>query len=107
MEPKAPSAALEPGASVSVPFSEMAWREIKAAVENEPLAAMPHKFSTYVLPEQGVCISFHCNVSVGLSVEEAHNVCTRLEKRIRAAVPQLGRLSIHMEPAVVSNTPAA
>ena len=107
MEPKAPSAALEPGASVSVPFSEMAWSEIKAAVENEPLAAMPHKFSTYVLPEQGVCISFHCNVSVGLSVEEAHNVCTRLEKRIRAAVPQLGRLSIHMEPAVVSNTPAA
>ena len=107
MEPKAPSAALEPGASVSVPFSEMAWREIKAAVENEPLAAMPHKFSTYVLPEQGVCISFHCNVSVGLSVEEAHNVCTRLEKRIRAAVPQLGRLSIHMEPAVVSNPPAA
>lgn len=107
MEPKAPSAALEPGASVSVPFSEMAWREIKAAVENEPLAAMPHKFSTYVLPEPGVCISFHCNVSVGLSVEEAHNVCTRLEKRIRAAVPQLGRLSIHMEPAVVSNTPAA
>lgn len=107
MEPKAPSAALEPGASVSVPFSEMAWREITAAVENEPLAAMPHKFSTYVLPEQGVCISFHCNVSVGLSVEEAHNVCTRLEKRIRAAVPQLGRLSIHMEPAVVSNSPAA
>ena len=100
MEPKAPSAALEPGASVSVPFSEMAWREIQAAVENEPLAAMPHKFSTYVLPEQGICMSFHCNVSAGLSVEEAHNVCTRLEKRIRAAVPQLGRLSIHMEPAV-------
>ena len=104
LEPKAPSAALEPGASVSVPFSEMAWREIQAAVDNEPLAGKPHKFSTYVLPEQGVCISFHCNVSVGLSVEEAHNVCTRLEKRIRAAVPQLGRLSIHMEPVVVSDT---
>ena len=103
MEPKEPSAALEPGASVSVPFSEMAWREIQAAVKNEPLAAMPHKFSTYVLPEQGICISFHCNVSVGLSVEEAHNVCTRLEKRIRAAVPQLGRLSIHMEPSVMAN----
>ena len=43
-------------------------------------------------------------MSVGLSVEEAHNVCTRLEKRIRAAVPQLGRLSIHMEPAVVSDS---
>lgn len=67
----------------------MAWREIEAAVENEPLACMPHKFSTYV-PEQGVCIRFGCNVSVGLSVEEAHNVCSRLEKRIRAAVPQLG-----------------
>lgn len=102
MEPKAPSAALEPGASVSLPFSEMAWREIEAAVASEPLAGKPHKFSTYVLPEQGVCISFHCNVSVGLSVEEAHNVCTRLEKRIRAAVPQLGRLSIHMEPSVVA-----
>ena len=108
MEPKAPSAALEPGASVSVPFSEMAWREIQAAVENEPLASKPHRFSTYVLPEQGICISFHCNVGVGLSVEEAHNVCTRLEKRIRAAVPQLGRLSIHLEPSVLpSDAPAA
>lgn len=108
MEPKAPSAALEPGASVSVPFSEMAWREIQAAVENEPLAAKPHRFSTYVLPEQGICISFHCNVGMGLSVEEAHNVCTRLEKRIRAAVPQLGRLSIHLEPSVLpSDAPVA
>ena len=75
LEPKDPGTPLEAGASVSVPYSEMAWREIKAAVAKEPLSGQPHKFSTYVLPEQGVCISFHCNVSAGLSVEEAHNVC--------------------------------
>jgi len=99
LEPKDPGTPLEAGASVSVPYSEMAWREIKAAVAKEPLSGQPHKFSTYVLPEQGVCISFHCNVSAGLSVEEAHNVCMRLEARLRAAIPQLGRISIHMEPA--------
>ena len=75
LEPKDPGTPLEAGASVSLPYSEMAWREIQAAVAKEPLSGQPHKFSTYVLPEQGVCISFHCNVSAGLSVEEAHNVC--------------------------------
>lgn len=98
LEPEGTASALCAGASVSVPLSELAWKEIQAAVFKEPLVDNPHKFSTYELPEQGICISFHCQVDGALSVEEAHTVCMRLEKQIRTAVPLLGRIIIHMEP---------
>ena len=98
LEPKVPARPMSVGASVSVPYSEMAWREIEAVVAAEPLASNPHKFTTYDLPEEGACISFHCDVNAGLTVEEAHKACMRIEKRLRSAIPQLGRINIHMEP---------
>ena len=54
------------------------------------------------LPEQGICISFHCSINGELSVVEVHNICVRLEKQLRVAVPLLGRIIIHMEPDAVS-----
>lgn len=98
LEPENPAAEQEAGAAVSVPFADMAWAQICAAAAQEPLVSNPHRFSTYTLPEQGVCLSFHCAVNGGLSVEEAHTVCNRLEQRIRAAVPMVGRIVIHLEP---------
>ena len=98
LEPEGAASALHAGAAVSVPLSELAWREVHAAVEKEPLVCDPHKFSTYELPEQGICISFHCGINGELSVVEVHNICVRLEKQLRVAVPLLGRIIIHMEP---------
>ena len=98
LEPENPVAAQEAGAAVSVPLADMAWEEIRKATAQEPLVSNPHRFATYTLPEQGVCLSFHCGVNGTLSVEEAHTVCNRLEQRIRAAVPLVGRIVIHMEP---------
>ena len=98
LEPEGAASALHAGAAVSVPLAELAWREVRLAVENEPLLCDPHKFSTYELPEQGICISFHCGISGELSVEEVHNICVRLEKRLRGAVPPLGRIIVHVEP---------
>ena len=102
LEPEGAASALHAGAAVSVPLSELAWREVHAAVEKEPLVCDPHKFSTYELPEQGICISFHCGINGELSVVEVHNICVRLEKQLRVAVPLLGRIIIHMEPDAVS-----
>jgi divalent metal cation (Fe/Co/Zn/Cd) transporter len=31
-------------------------------------------------------------------VEEAHNICLRLEKNIRAALPDISRIVTHLEP---------
>lgn len=98
MEPEGAASELCAGAAVSVPFSELAWKQVQSIVAGEPLADNPHKFSVYELPEQGVCISFHCNIDGDLSVQEAHTVCLRLEKQLRAAVPFLARIIVHMEP---------
>lgn len=98
MEPEGAASVLCAGAAVSVPFSELAWKQVRAIVAGEPLVDNPHKFSTYELPEQGICISFHCNIDGSLSVQEAHNVCLRLEKQLRITVPFLGRIIVHMEP---------
>ncbi|MDD4702104.1 MAG: cation diffusion facilitator family transporter [Desulfovibrio sp.] len=98
LEPEGAACALAYGASVSLTYAEMAWREIEATVAKEPLVTAPHKFSVYDLPEQGVCISFHCDVDPVLNVEEAHTICMRLEKQLRMSIPQLGRIIIHMEP---------
>ncbi|CAK7041613.1 MAG: Ferrous-iron efflux pump FieF [Desulfovibrio sp.] len=98
LEPEGTACALAYGASVSVPYAEMVWREIEAVLAKEPLACNPHSFSTYESPEQGICISFHCDVDATLNVEEAHTVCMRLEKQLRLSAPQLGRIIIHMDP---------
>lgn len=98
IEPEGTGASVGFAASVSVPLTELAWREAKVMVGKEPLLGAPHGFSAYELPEQGFCISFHCSVDAGLSVEEAHSICSRIEKQLRAAVPALGRIVIHLEP---------
>lgn len=98
LEPKNAAFTLGNGASVSLSYANMAWREIEAAVAKEPLVTAPHKFLFYDLLEQGVCLSFHCDVDPVLNVEEAHTICMRLEKQLRMSIPQLGRIIIHMEP---------
>ena len=98
LEPEGAACALAYGASVSLSYAEMAWREIEIAIAKEPLVTTPHKFSVYEVPEQGFCISFHCDIAPALNVEEAHTVCMRLEKQLRLSIPQLGRIIIHMEP---------
>ena len=100
LEPEGAACALAYGASVSLAYAEMAWREIEIAIAKEPLVTAPHKFSVHEVPEQGVCISFHCDIAPALNVEEAHTVCMRLEKQLRLSIPQLGRIIIHMEPGV-------
>ena len=52
----------------------------------------------YTLPERGVCMSFHCVVKGNPTVKEAHDVCVRLEKRIRAELPDMDRIITYLEP---------
>jgi cation diffusion facilitator family transporter len=44
-------------------------------------------------------LSLHCQMSPDTSIEEAHELSQRIEGALRARVPQLGRVVIHMEPA--------
>jgi divalent metal cation (Fe/Co/Zn/Cd) transporter len=43
-------------------------------------------------------ISLEALVDGGLSVTEAHELSTQLQEAIRAAVPNVGEVLIHLEP---------
>lgn len=83
---------------IPAPLRERALEEARAAVAEEPLVGNPHGFSLYMLPESGICMSFHCVVRGDPTVEESHDVSVRLEKRIRADLPGMDRIIIYLEP---------
>lgn len=85
------------GDPISVPMSCLVWQEIQVACEQDPLLCSAHDFSVYQLPVEGMCISFHCGIKGDLSLNEAHAVSRRIEKRLREAMPVLGRINIHLE----------
>ena len=43
-------------------------------------------------------VSFHCTVAAETSIVQAHELTERMEKALRARVPNLGRIVIHIEP---------
>ncbi|MDR2574321.1 MAG: cation-efflux pump [Desulfovibrio sp.] len=89
---------LDAETAIPTPLREQAFEKAKEAAADEPLIEDVHEFSVYMLPEHGICMSFHCTVTGNPTVEEAHNVCLRLEKRIRAALPDMGRIITRLEP---------
>jgi divalent metal cation (Fe/Co/Zn/Cd) transporter len=43
-------------------------------------------------------LAMHCTFARGLSIKEVHEISTRLEERLRAAIPHLVRVTTHPEP---------
>ncbi|MDR3357552.1 MAG: cation-efflux pump [Desulfovibrio sp.] len=94
--------------AISAPLRERVLEKTRSAVAGEDLIEIPHDFSVYTLPERGICMSFHCVVRGNPTVEQAHDVCVRLEKRIRADLPDMDRIIVYLEPerAVSASDPA-
>ena len=47
-------------------------------------------------------LSLHCQMAPDTSIEEAHELSQQMESALRARIPQLGRVVIHMEPTTNS-----
>ena len=45
-----------------------------------------------------LAVSFHCTLAPATAITEAHALTVRLEEYLRAHVPGLGRVAIHVEP---------
>jgi cation diffusion facilitator family transporter len=45
-------------------------------------------------------VSFHCAVDAGTAITAAHELTDRVERALRARLPHLGRVVIHVEPLV-------
>lgn len=70
---------------------------VLAAARGVSGAADVHDLVLYRTGE-GIYLSCHCFVPSETSLAEAHAVTEKLEREIRAAVPELGRVSVHAEP---------
>jgi len=46
----------------------------------------------------GVSVSFHCIVAPSMPINQAHELTSRIENRLRELLPGLGRIVIHVEP---------
>jgi divalent metal cation (Fe/Co/Zn/Cd) transporter len=47
---------------------------------------------------EGYALSLHCHLPGDVTLEHAHTVAERVETQIRAALPQVTRVTIHTEP---------
>jgi divalent metal cation (Fe/Co/Zn/Cd) transporter len=45
-----------------------------------------------------LAVSFHCTLDPATAITAAHDLTVRLEEYLRAHVPGLGRVAIHVEP---------
>ncbi len=65
------------------------------AAEKSPLT--PHDLKVSAAGEE-LSISLHCVLAPQTAIKAAHDLTVRLEKHLRAAIPELGRVVIHVEP---------
>jgi len=71
---------------------------LKLFAQTEPTRFEAHDLK-FVANGDEVGLSFHCTLDAATPITAAHDFTQRLESFLRAAVPNLGRVVIHAEPA--------
>jgi cation diffusion facilitator family transporter len=66
-----------------------------AALEKTPF--IPHELKVAASGDE-IFLSLHCVLDPQTAIKDAHDLTVRLEKHLRASVPELGRVVIHAEP---------
>lgn len=66
------------------------------------LAARPHDVRVQMAGGE-MAVSFHCTLEATTAITDAHDLTARLEEHLRAQVPGLGPVAIHVEPAEESD----
>ena len=62
-----------------------------------PLPVKPHDVRVQQAGGE-LAVSFHCTLDASTAITTAHELTVRLEEYLRARVPGLGRVVIHVEP---------
>ncbi len=77
--------------------SERVRAAVRRIVANEPLVGDEHNVLVRSYGE-GRCVSFHCRMDPSATVGEAHAASKRLQAALHAELPELSRVTVHMEP---------
>jgi len=80
------------------PASHQAVRQaIARFLETHPGFGRPHDVQVKQVGEE-LAVSLHCTLDAATAITDAHDWTVRLEDSLRAEVPGLGRVVIHVEP---------
>lgn len=74
------------------------WRLVKGIAEAAPGSRGVHNIHIQRIGG-GLCVDLHLEVSADITVKQAHDVSEQVEKKIRAADPNISEITIHIETA--------
>jgi cation diffusion facilitator family transporter len=73
-------------------------RALAEFLKTSTLHVQPHNVHVQMVGGE-LAISLHCRLDPATSITDAHEFTVRLEEYLRARVPKVGRVVIHVEPA--------
>ncbi len=76
--------------------AERIWELVKRIAEGEPGSRGAHNIHIQNLGGK-LGVDFHLEVAAGMSVAQAHDVATRIEKKLKAANPTISEVVTHEE----------
>jgi divalent metal cation (Fe/Co/Zn/Cd) transporter len=94
-----------PSAHVSRRLQQHVEQQVRAAAESIPQLSTLHNIQVRQV-EGKLFVSLEAWVDGRLSVAEAHELSTRLQEAIRAAIPNVSEALVHLEPADAMSQPA-
>jgi cation diffusion facilitator family transporter len=81
------------------PAGQAAVRQaIDTFLKTSRLPIEPHDVEVQQTGDK-LAVSFHCALDPATTITDAHELTERLERHLRACVPAVGRVVIHVEPA--------
>jgi cation diffusion facilitator family transporter len=83
--------------SATTADTEQVGRVVEEVTRELGMMCQPHDVQT-TASEEGLALSCHCAVDAAISLTEAHRLTEQLESALRARLPSLGRVIIHIEP---------
>lgn len=96
---------IEPVAAETAPLDEVEEsrkerirREINDFFAESGVPCHTHELTVGRANDGSVTLSVHCALSGDESIVAAHDLITRLERHLRARLPRLDRVTIHVEP---------
>jgi cation diffusion facilitator family transporter len=93
-----------PGARVSRGLSERIARVIQATADEMPALSDPHEI--YIRQIEGrIYVTVEALVDGAMSVTDAHDLSTQFQELIRAQLPQVGDVLVHLEPQEPATAP--
>ncbi|MCJ7423839.1 hypothetical protein MUP01_06175 [Candidatus Bathyarchaeota archaeon] len=77
---------------------ESVWRLVKEIADDAPGSRGVHNIHIQKIGRR-ICVDLHLEVSANMTVKQAHDISDQVEKKIKAANPNISEITIHIESA--------